>query len=273
MRAKISIAMPFVFAVLLFQNCSSGEGGQSPDPAIDAQLDPSTAQLQPGDSWYWQLSGPLDLSRNEKIFDIDLFDADSASIASLHAKGKRVICYFSAGSFEPWRSDAASFPANVIGATMAGWPNERWLDIRSANLRPILNARLALAKAKGCDGVEPDNVDGYANASGFPLNAADQTQFLRWIAESAHSRGLLVGLKNTSDLVDGVVSSFDFAVVEECFAYHECEAYRSFSSRGKPVLNAEYSNYSNAICSQAHALKFSTAFFDLSLSGRMDACR
>ncbi len=57
--------------------------------------------------------------------------------------------------------------------------------------------RLDLAVTKGCDGVEPDNMDGYANDSGFPLTAEDQLTFNRFIANEAHRRGLAVGLKTT----------------------------------------------------------------------------
>ncbi len=38
-------------------------------------------------------------------------------------------------------------------------------------LLPIMERRIAACKDKGFDAVEPDNVDGYANASGFPLSA------------------------------------------------------------------------------------------------------
>ena len=48
------------------------------------------------------------------------------------------------------------------GTTYSGFSDERWLDIRQWNiLGPIMTARFNMAKAKGCDGIEPDNVDGY----------------------------------------------------------------------------------------------------------------
>ena len=65
----------------------------------------------------------------------------------------------------------ASFPSAVLGAEVEGWPGERWLDIRRLDvLGPILKRRLDLCRRKGFDGVEPDNVDAYANDSGFPLS-------------------------------------------------------------------------------------------------------
>lgn len=43
-------------------------------------------------------------------------------------------------------------------------------------------ARLDLAVSRGCDGVEPDNVDGYTNNTGFALVPMDQLAFNRNLA-------------------------------------------------------------------------------------------
>jgi hypothetical protein len=42
-----------------------------------------------------------------------------------------------------------------------------------------------MCRAKGCDALEPDDVDAYQNDSGFPL-AEDQLPFNVWIANEAH---------------------------------------------------------------------------------------
>jgi hypothetical protein len=124
-----------------------------------------------------------------------------------------------------------------------------------------------MAKSKGCDGLEPDNVDGYANKSGFPLTSADQINYNTFLADQAHARGMIVALKNATDLVSSLVSKFDFAVVEECFRYNECSMYSPFIQQNKAVLNAEYTSYSSSICTEAASLKFSTAFYNLNLDG------
>ncbi|MFP3534108.1 endo alpha-1,4 polygalactosaminidase, partial [Burkholderia sp. SIMBA_042] len=90
---------------------------------------------------------------------------------TLKSQGKRVVCYFSAGSSENWRSDYSQFTAADQGNPLDGWAGERWLDTRSANVRRIMTARMDLAKSKGCDGIDPDNVDGYTNNPGLPLTA------------------------------------------------------------------------------------------------------
>ena len=73
----------------------------------------------------------------------------------------------SAGSWEDWRSDASDFPDDVKGNGLSGWPGEKWLDVRQLSvLSPIMAARMDIAVAKGCDGVDPDNMDGYTNNNG-----------------------------------------------------------------------------------------------------------
>src|SRR6185503_12762977 len=120
----------------------------------------------------------------------DLFDAAQPTIDALHAAGGYVICYFSAGSFENWRPDAARFPKRVVGKAYEGWAGESWLDIRQRDaLAPILEARLDLAVQKHCDAADPDNVDGFSNPTGFEIGKDDQLAFDRWLAAAAHSRG------------------------------------------------------------------------------------
>jgi hypothetical protein len=168
------------------------------------------------------------------------------------------VCYFSAGSWEDWRPDRGTFPAEVKGRPLAGWPGERWLDVRRRDLLgPIMEARLDLAVAKGCDGVEPDNVDAYDNASGFPLTAADQRRYNTWLAERAHERGLSVGLKNDLGQIPALVGLFDWALNEQCFEYDECRALFPFVSAGKAVFGVEYRGDPASFCPQAVEWGFS----------------
>ena len=54
----------------------------------------------PGTSWQWQLSGETDPTLDVQMYDIDLFEAQQEVIDQLHAHGRVVICYFSAGTYE-----------------------------------------------------------------------------------------------------------------------------------------------------------------------------
>src|SRR4051794_39669821 len=141
---------------------------------------------RPGTTWQWQLTGKVDLSVRARMYDVDLFDTPGSVVRALHARHRKAVCYLSAGSYENWRPDAGAFPAEVLGRPLDGWPGERWLDIRRLDvLGPIMRARLDACRAKGFDGVEPDNVDGYANDSGFPLTGADQLRYDRFLARAA----------------------------------------------------------------------------------------
>lgn len=215
-----------------------------------------------GLSWQWQLDEmPVDLEADAEVYDIDLFDVSPCAVADLHAQGRHVICYISVGSRESWRPDAGQFPESVIGKDYPGWPGETWLDIRQIDLlAPILRARLDLCKEKGFDGVEPDNMDGYQNDTGFPLTYADQLAFNRWLADEAHARGLSIGLKNDPEQAADLLAYFDWALTEDCFAQGWCEQMLPFIQAGKPVLAAEYLDSGaslESLCPQAQALNFS----------------
>lgn len=210
-------------------------GAAAPVDSNDSWYKPAV-----GARWQWQLQGNLNTLYDVDIYDIDLFDTPAITFEQLHSRGKRVICYFSAGTFENWRIDAGAFVAESIGAMLSDFPAERWLDIRSPSVRQVLRSRMELASQKGCDAVEPDNVDAYTHNTGFPLTPADQLDFNRWLALTAHEFNLGVGLKNDTDQVLLLVDAFDFVISEQCFEYNECERYTPFIDAGKPVFNAEY---------------------------------
>ena len=147
--------------------------------------------------WQWQLQGKIDTSVKAPVYEVDGFDVGKRVVRKLHAKGRRVICYLDVGSWERYRPDRAAFPKQVIGRKYQGYPDERWLDIRRIDLlaKP-LKARFDLCERKGFDAVEPDNDNGFTNRTGFPLTAADQLRFNRWVARQVHRRGMSVALKN-----------------------------------------------------------------------------
>jgi len=242
----------------------------------DAASTPSEVwRPPPGTTWQWQLSGSIDISLAVAMYDIDLFDASDAALAALHAKGIRIVCYFSAGSHEDWRPDAAAFPAAAIGSALDGWPGERWLDIRSPAVRTQIAARLQRAKDRGCDAVEPDNVDGFANTSGFPLTAADQLEFNRFLAHEAHARGLSVGLKNDLDQVGALVADFDWALDEQCAQFDECDQLAPFIQANKAVFHVEYGTDAlvTTVCPDANARNFDTLIKKLELDAWRVPCR
>jgi hypothetical protein len=254
-RSTIGAAL---LAALLLAACAR----PTPHPTAEADTAvPPAGTAGPfhtGMTWQWQLQGEVNTGWDVAMYDIDLFDTPPATIRRLKDDGRIVVCYFSAGSHEDWRPDAGDFPPAVVGRRLGGWPGERWLDVRAREaLAPVMLARLDLAVEKGCDGVEPDNVDGYANATGFPLTAADQIAYNRWLAAEAHARGLSIGLKNALDLVPALVDDFDWALNESCFQYDECDALLPFVEAGKAVFGVEYTGDPVDYCPQAVAMGFS----------------
>ncbi len=229
-------------------------------------------KLHVGMTWQWQLSGKLNPDYQVDLYDVDLFDTSTKSIQALKSSNKMVICYFSAGSYEDWRKDKSQFNKDDLGKPLDGWEGERWLDIRQKNVRQIMQKRMDLAKQKGCDGVEPDNVDGFDNPNGLNLTASDQLDYNRFLANQAHIRGLKVALKNDMQQVTALVNDFDFSVNEECHEYNECDVLKAFIEQDKPVFNAEYKKaYINDIsirksmCEQSKVLKIQTLVLPLDL--------
>ena len=130
---------------------------------------------------------------------------------------------------------------------------------------PIMRARMEQAAQKGCDGVDPDNVDGYSNNTGFALSYNDQLTYNMALAEAAHSLGLAIGLKNDLDQIKDLVSYFDFAVNEECFQYGECDTLKPFVAARKAVFGIEYNLANSSFCRQANAMNFDFLKKNLSL--------
>ncbi len=243
---------------------SAASPGNSPAPSGSAPPVALTTDM----TWQWQLQGEINASYDVDVYDIDLFDVPTSTIDRVHADRRIVICYFST-AYEEWRADAANFDPDDLGANLDDWDGERWVDIRSATLRTTLLDRLDLAVEKGCDGVEPDNVTAYRNDSGFDLTADDQLDFNRFLANAAHDRGLLIGLKNDLEQIPLLVDDFDFAVNEQCVEYGECDVYEPFATAGKPIFGAEYSdvaiNDPEATCATARSAGVTTIIVPLDL--------
>lgn len=251
------LAALLVVPLLLLAACTS-----EPEPEPDAlSPDPPPGQLwrpEPGVGWQWQLTGRLDTSVKAAVYDVDGFNTTKEQLATLKKAGRKTICYISTGAWEDFRPDAGAFPKALLGQGN-GWDGERWLDIRRlAELEPLMGKRFDMCKAKGFDAVEPDNMDGYANRSGFPLTADDQLKYNRLIARMAHERGMSVGLKNDLDQIPELVGDFDFAVNEQCMEYEECDRYVPFIEAGKAVFHVEYEGKPNRWCPRARAAKLSS---------------
>ncbi|OJU83381.1 MAG: hypothetical protein BGO11_03440 [Solirubrobacterales bacterium 70-9] len=217
-------------------------------------------------AWQWELQGKFELTPGASVYEIDGFEYPSSDVKAIHRSGAKAICYLDVGSWEEYRPDASQFPRSSLGAVYEGYPEERWLDIAHyKKFAPIMEKRIAMCAHKGFDAVEPDNVNGWENKSGFRLTAAQQLRYNRWIASQVHQRGMAVALKNDSRQVRQLVGNFDFAVVEECFQYEECDRFKPFVAAGKAVFEAEYELPTSKFCPQAQALDFAAIRKDVEL--------
>ncbi len=219
-------------------------------------------------SWHIQLQKEVDENLDAKVYIVDLFDTSASKIQSLKNKNKEVICYFNAGAYESWRQDAESFPAEILGDDLSGWEGEKWLDIRSEKLKPIIQKRLTYAKGIGCDGVDPDNVNGYINPTGFDLTYEDQLEYGKWLAKEANEKDLSIGLKNNLDQIIELEPLYDFAINEQCHQYNECDKLKPFIDANKTVYNIEYDlSKQDEICQSSKEKEFNTIITQTELDG------
>lgn len=271
----------------------------TPSPVVGGQIWKPT----PHTAWQWQISGDAfnaatDMIAGVHMYDIDLFNNSAQVVTSIKQKDPqaKVICYMETGSWENYRPDASQYPSALLGKTLGGYPDEKFVDIRNINnpdsnsnqakLRTIIRNRLQQCKDKGFDGIEPDLDDTYSYNTGFSISMADNVAFNKFVADEAHKRGLSIGLKNGSEkaFVQQMAPIVDWALNEQCFQYNECDALEQYIiGSGKAVFNAEYTQERQQtisqvvanVCPKANAMNFDTIIKKSSsnLDATRTACR
>ena len=177
------------------------------------------------------------------------------------ASGLYNICYINAFQTQPEETDwwIANHPDLLLAraGTLvedANWPGEIILDTstdaKRAGLAAIVTGWIDQCAADGFDAIEADNLDTYSR-SGGALSMGDNLAFAAALVEHAHGRGLAFAQKNGGELGRrGRAAGFDFAIVESCQVYDECDGY--VSAFGPHVLEIEYTDtraaYFQAAC-------------------------
>ncbi|WP_405664202.1 endo alpha-1,4 polygalactosaminidase [Streptomyces sp. RK9] len=230
---RLALALTAVLAVLT--GCSTAD--KSTDRGADRPTDrhttaPEKTPRKPGANtpFDYQLGGPYPPP--------DGVRAVSRDRSAKPAPGRYNICYVNAFQAQPGKKAAAWWDDKHPGLILRdddGAPviDEDWdeplLDISTAAKRKellgVVGGWIDGCARSGFDAVEPDNLDSYAR-SDDRLDPADATAFARLLVRRAHDQGLAVAQKNTAELL-GKGIGFDFAVVEECGQYDECEPFSS----------------------------------------------
>jgi hypothetical protein len=243
--------------------------------------------------WQWEIDHPLSVSNatdmglnatlpngaaapKPVIYDIDGFDNPSSTVAALHADGFHVVCYIEVGAAENYRSDYGEFPASVLGKTEPGYSAEKYIDIRSATVVSIIEARIQMCASKGFDAVETDLDETYGSSTGFPLTKAIEEQYMTTLANYMHSLGMAWWIKNPDDTGDTYAAVMyplaDAVLTEQCNEYGSCNLLSDYTNH-KAVFNAEYNVATANFCPSDDALGWNGEKFPVSLTGARSPCR
>jgi len=243
--------------------------------------------------WQYQLSdrGKVKFIPGVDTYIIDL-DTAREEIPRLRAldEGIKVICYFSAGTYEKARREADkdrgaySFdPVTYLRGSMlepmADWPDETWLNVTNKRVWYMNKKRMQFAKEIGCDGVDPDNVD-YYSVNSKAVSREESAAFVRYLTTKAHDLGLGIGLKNAVELIEDV-PGVDCYVNESCVTFDECDTYADVAAK-RAVLAVEYCDAETQLgeptqspacaCSKARKLGLNMLFKRADLDADRMAC-
>jgi Glycoside-hydrolase family GH114 len=178
------------------------------------------------------------------------------------APGVYNICYINAFQTQAyqdgwWKRHHPGLLLRTSGGALIedpGWPGEIILDTATATdrqrLARIEDGWLDGCKAKGFEGVEPDNLDSNTRSRGR-LTQAEDFAFAKLLVAHAHSIGLAIAQKNDAEQSAHLRRTvhFDFAIAEECQVYSECGYY--LKAYGDHVIEIEYTDNGRAAYTKA----------------------
>ena len=165
-----------------------------------------------------------------------------------------MICYLDVGSLGDATAPTGRLPeiGDRQAATRASRTSAGSTSARSHLLAKPLKARFDLCTRKGFDAVEPDNDNGFDQQHRLPDDRRRPAPLQPLGREAGpRQRGMSVALKNDPSRPSSSSASFDFAVVEQCFQYHECGQFSPFIDSGKAVFEAEYELSPSKFCDRA----------------------
>jgi hypothetical protein len=192
-------------------------------------------------SWDWQIGRVTPLQRTGSsavdMYDLDGFLTTKSEVSAIETTWQaatlahpKTICYLDL-AWEDYRPDATpdggAFPASTLGSVYYGYPEERWVDFRQLDeLKPMLDARIAMCARKGFDAVELDDIDGFdpPSTTGFDLTPGDVQNYLAYAFNQVHEDGMTALWKNSPYLSSWGRQYTEGSVVEECYVSQACTA-------------------------------------------------
>ncbi|GHG13466.1 hypothetical protein GCM10017783_26280 [Deinococcus piscis] len=135
-----------------------------------------------------------------------------------------------------------------------------------------MQGHMTEAASIGCDALEPDNIDIYAQEELADLGITSEMQYAynTWLAEAAHEMNQKIYLKNDLDQIAdggeevpegerGLAYIFDGLINESCFTYTECEKASPFRDQGKPIFVREY-NVADCTAFRRKQIEYKTGY-------------
>ena len=260
---------------------SAGDDSSTGTPGDPCGSDGAWWCPEPGMSWQVPRYVPIDDTVAAAVISVPLFTTDLAAMAALHAQDRRVLCWFSAGISTWGEPDRDVVNPAATGPEIVPGQPERWMDLDSPIVRDAMIVRLDQARALGCDGVEPSDIDGYLADSGLALTRAGTVDFVTWLADEAHAHGLAIALHDGNELVGELGDAVDLALDYGCLASGTCASLAPISDAGKLVLHAEIvapekvgdiATLAIEVCSTSAMLSLVTVFKKPDLGGWAYPC-
>lgn len=208
--------------------------------------DRTVAPLPGGAAFDYQIGGDYDPPSSVEVVSRDWFVGSAL-------EGGYSICYVNAFQTQPdadgGRPDERSqWPTELVLTGYEddpNWDGEYLIDISTPQSRTAaadhLDQMIETCATKGFNAVEYDNLDAWTRLDDLPFDEQDTIDFATIITDRAHAFGLAVGQKNTAQLLpQREAIGFDFAVVEECGEFSECDVFTD--EYGALVVGIEYTD-------------------------------
>jgi hypothetical protein len=234
-------------------SCPADDGGGdaiTPEPVSTVPANPAVSVLPtPNAGLDYQLGGAY-----EPAADVVIVSRDRTAQPD---PARYNICYVNGFQTQPGEAELwAGERADLVLRDGAGtpmidpeWPDEFILDVsteaKRVRLLDIVGEWIDGCAATGFQAVEIDNLDTFSR---FPdlLTEDAAVAFAAALADRAHTDGLAIGQKNSTDLVPRrAETGFDFAVVEQCNEFTECDEFTA--GYGDQVYVIEYARDAFAV--------------------------